>query len=236
MGIFSGALLEVLNKDRVGERFYCNVKLDVQGVIFYGHQFLLGSTSGYFERVFRSRFKENLTDVIVISGPLIYEITPQTMELVLVYIYTETIILEHENIVPIAMAADYLDVKQLMSVCISFLKDSITSHTWLDTLRIADQLSLESVKLTCFQLFPSLCGDIDFAPFSSAEFESTIELLHNEMTPDSVFKAVISWISDDENDRKKYFAGFVNKYTRFEKMEISFILDHVMDEKSSEDF
>ena len=79
-GIYGGALLKKFNQDRLGKKAYCNVIINVCGVKYDGHKFLLGAVSGYFDNMFQSNFLERSSDEIVIRGPPGNEFTSEIMD------------------------------------------------------------------------------------------------------------------------------------------------------------
>ena len=123
MAVYNGHLLDFLNKDRNGEKLFCDVIINVGREKFYGHRFLLDIASGYFRRMFRSFLIERYTNEVTIFGPHDDELTADTMERIFQYIYTREIDITKNNVYDILFAADYLDIKKLKYICLDFLLD-----------------------------------------------------------------------------------------------------------------
>ena len=234
MGIYSGALLAELNKDRVGEKLYCNLTVHVSGVRFKCHRFMMGTTSGYFNRLFRSKFDDSSSKEVFISGPHGNELHPPTMDLIISYAYTEEICLTDDNIMDVLLAADYLEVNQLKPICVDFLIASLNNENWANTLRIANHLNLHTVITVCLDRFHEVSGNLDFTHFTSSEFQEIIKTQHSKMESKDVFETLLSWIKCDEKVRDKYFDDLV-QYVDFSRLEPRYIKDSVFKTKTVTD-
>lgn len=230
MGIFSGALLDRLNNDRLNKKAYCNVKINVGGEIFYGHRFLLGASSGYFERLFEGQFEERFLDEIIITGSHGNEICGRAMELIIEYTYTENIALNDENIYDVMTAVDFLDIWQLKPICEEFLISSISSETWMKTFQTADHFSLKSVTETCIARFPEFFADLDLTNFDLSSLEMIMNKQSEVMKSSSVFDVIVSWINCKYDERKHHLDALI-KYVDFKSMDIRFVKERVLTTK-----
>ena len=193
-GIFSDSSLKLLNRDRTEDKIYCDVLLNVQGVVFHAHRFLLGFSSGYFHRIFHGNLKEKNVCQIEITGPLGSRITPETMQLIIVYLYTEEIDLNNDIIYDVIMAADYLDMQQLVLVCNDYLIDSITAETWLNTFAIAHQFNLKPLISACMSHFQFVYNDLNLEDLNLFDFQQNAPDQHEKLEKYDVFKIIMSWI------------------------------------------
>ena len=125
-------LLKEVRKDRECERLYCNVIILVNGVKFFGHRFLLGSVSGYFNCMFRCKLKERYTYEVVIYGPYDAKLTAETVHLVFQYIYTGVLKVTDRDVFDVLFAADYLDIAHLKGICLDYLQTSLSDNMWMD--------------------------------------------------------------------------------------------------------
>ena len=88
-------LLHKFSADRK-EKIYCDITLDVSGIKFECHKFLLGAVSRYFHGLFRHKFRDSCSNEIKLITP--YGLTAPIFELVISFIYTENISLTEGNI------------------------------------------------------------------------------------------------------------------------------------------
>ena len=151
MGVYSGTLLKKFYEDRCGRKLYCDVTVEAGGITFYGHRFLLGTISGYFQRIFEGHFSETHANKILVLGPLGYEVSSSVMEVIFYFIYTETASLSIDNVYEVLMTAEYLDINQLKTCCIEYLISQINAGTWMDTYSIAKTLNILKQSLFEFQ-------------------------------------------------------------------------------------
>ena len=114
--------LKKLNKDRLCEKLFCDVALNVRGAKFLCHRFVLCQSSGYFRRMFRSRLEECGQCEVKILGPLDDELEPNTMQQILEFIYTGNVRIQDDNVYEILFAADYLDICKLKLLCFDYIR------------------------------------------------------------------------------------------------------------------
>ena len=224
------SLLEKFNKDRLGDKAYSDIQIKVKDELFHGHRFLLGSTSGYFDRLFRSKFKNKFDKVIVVKGPLDDEIAPSTMNIILIYIYTESITLDEEDIFSVIRAAEFLDIPQLVCTCVEYLLESISPTTWLSTYRISQHLNKANLHQACLDHFQKVYSFLDYSVFIFSELKEVLEQNQSFISSSAVYKVITDWISFDYEDRDVHFDELL-EFIDFKMMDMQFLKKQVLTQK-----
>lgn len=228
-----GSLLEKLNKDRLGEKLYCDIIIVTDNMKFHCHRFLLGSVSGYFQGLFRNRFKDSRKHELVIYYPAVYDIHSSAIELVYTYIYTERIDLTDGNIWPVLLTSEYLDIKQLKLVCFEYLKSVLSKKTWLGIYSNTKLLNISNISQYCMKAFISIWSDFKFDSLSDIAFTELKEFLKDYQQykqPYHSFSLIQFWISYKRSERLQYLVTLLN-YVDFKFMGSHYIRNVVLKEK-----
>lgn len=205
MVFYRGPLLEKFNTDRLGKKVYCDVIVNVGGVKFHGHRFLLGIVSGYFDRLFGNNFKESACTEINLQSPYGIDFTSATMDIVLDFIYTENALFTNDNIYDVLMVANYLDIPSLENACIDFLGSLLSKKTWLNISHVANQVDSQSLKQACKDFFVNnLKLGLNYTEMIFVEFLSLLSGSHKDLSNQDILQAVLSWVKFQGHERKKH--------------------------------
>ncbi|KAF4092693.1 hypothetical protein AMELA_G00023620 [Ameiurus melas] len=107
----------VLNEMRLKEE-QCDVVLRVDKVELKAHKIILCSRSPYFRTLFT---RGSSSDQMVYT---MTNVSPDIMELIIHYIYTQDVQVTTDNVQALLAMADYLLMRDLVRVCSDFLKTS----------------------------------------------------------------------------------------------------------------
>ena len=185
--------------------FLCDVTLKVEGRTFEAHRNILAAASPYFKVMFGSNFEEKNQSVINLEE----SITADVLELILETIYTSKLCLTTENVVEIAMAADFLEMKKVLPLCDDFMFDHVTVDTCAEYFKFSRILNLDqcaaSTKryiLKCFMEVKKTAG------FQNLDLRSVREILSARDIRISgqeieIFRAICMWLEDKSLPEKE---------------------------------
>ncbi|XP_035238582.1 kelch-like protein 12 isoform X2 [Anguilla rostrata] len=126
----------------------CDITLRVEGTDFPAHRIVLAACSDYFCAMFTSELSEKGKSFVDIQG-----LTASTMEILLDFVYTETVLVTVENVQELLPAACLLQLKGVKRACCDFLdsqldpsnclgiRDFAETHNCLDLMQAAELFS-----------------------------------------------------------------------------------------------
>ncbi|KAF8771065.1 Speckle-type POZ protein B like protein [Argiope bruennichi] len=117
-------------------------KLKVDSEVFPVHKVLLAARSPVFNAMFTNDYKETSSGQVLIS-----DMDADTIRRFLIYLYSDTIDdLTMENATKLYFVADKYGVLCLKEICVSFLKDNLSSSSACSFLILADQHQDDELK------------------------------------------------------------------------------------------
>ncbi|KAB0345603.1 hypothetical protein FD755_011396 [Muntiacus reevesi] len=180
----------------------CDVTLRVEQKDFPAHRIVLAACSDYFCAMFTSELSEKGKPYVDIQG-----LTASTMEILLDFVYTETVHVTVENVQELLPAACLLQLKGVKQACCEFLesqldpsnclgiRDFAETHNCVDLMRAAEVFSQKH--------FPEVVQHEEFILLGQGEVEKLIKC--DEIQVDSeepVFEAVINWVKHAKKERE----------------------------------
>ncbi|XP_044151486.1 kelch-like protein 10 [Bufo gargarizans] len=109
----------VLNELRLEDKL-CDVVIKASGVEFNAHKNILCCCSPYFRALFKSSWDNGIKKYYDIPG-----VSSETMEWILEYAYTQTVQISTDNVQNLFIAADYLNILDLVRLCSEFLRSQL---------------------------------------------------------------------------------------------------------------
>ncbi|KAI1893095.1 hypothetical protein AGOR_G00140370 [Albula goreensis] len=182
----------------------CDITLRVEGTDFPAHRIVLAACSDYFCAMFTSELSEKGKSFVDIQG-----LTASTMEILLDFVYTETVLVTVENVQELLPAACLLQLKGVKRACCDFLdsqldpsnclgiRDFAETHNCLDLMQAAELFSQKH--------FPEVVQHEEFMLLSQEEVEKLIKC--DEIQVDSeepVFEAVLNWVKHNRKEREPF--------------------------------
>ncbi|OBS83235.1 hypothetical protein A6R68_22772 [Neotoma lepida] len=128
-------ILAQINKMRNGQHF-CDVQLQVGKETFQVHRLVLAASSPYFAALFAGGMKESSKDVIQILG-----IEAGIFELLLDFIYTGLVTIAVNNVQELIVAADMLQLTEVVNLCCDFLKGQIDPQNCIGLFQFSEQIA-----------------------------------------------------------------------------------------------
>uniref|UniRef100_A0A3B4A2Q3 BTB domain-containing protein n=1 Tax=Periophthalmus magnuspinnatus TaxID=409849 RepID=A0A3B4A2Q3_9GOBI len=200
---YARLILEQMNKMRLRDDF-CDVGLNVGGHIFRVHRLVLAASSPYFSALFSGGMRESEKEEVQILG-----VEREVFEVLLDFIYTGLISITVENVQELMVAADMLQLTEVVSICGEFLKGHIDPSNSVGIFQFLEQIScmdmLEFTENYIHVHFLEVCTTDDFKGLLK---DQLVRLLRSEELriedEYQVFTAAMDWVLRDLSKRKKY--------------------------------
>nr|XP_033774401.1 kelch-like protein 12 [Geotrypetes seraphini]XP_033774402.1 kelch-like protein 12 [Geotrypetes seraphini] len=217
------SILNAMNSLRKSNTL-CDVTLRVDLKDFPAHRIVLAACSDYFCAMFTSELSEKGKSFVDIQG-----LTSSTMEILLDFVYTETVHVTVENVQELLPAACLLQLKGVKQACCEFLesqldptnclgiRDFAETHNCVDLMQAAEVFSQKH--------FPEVVQHEEFILLQQTEVEKLIKC--DEIQVDSeepVFEAVINWVKQLKEEREESLPELL-QYVRMPLLTPRYITD-----------
>ncbi|XP_066919463.1 kelch-like protein 12 [Clytia hemisphaerica] len=181
-----------------------DVSLVVDQQTFHTHKLILCSCSDYFTSMFNGPLAHHGQQVFI-SG-----VSAQSMEAILNYVYTGSIIINEEFIQDILEAACLFLLKNLRERCARFLRDRLDGGNCLQIFSIAKSCSLLTLMEDSLEFISAIFQDISaLNDFKQLSFDELIDVLSLEdlavPSEDYVLEAAFRWLNHDLYGRQQKF-------------------------------
>lgn len=160
----------------------------------------------FYRAMFTSDVKESKDDVV-----LIHEISKDAMESLLDYIYSGKICLTNENVQNVFSAANFLEMLEVVDLCIDHISGVVNLSNCLDVFFFAVYNYCEKLKLNCgnfiLKKFPEIAETREF--LSKIKVEDLMWFLSADDIyvdrEEYIFEYILKWIDFDVETRSKLF-------------------------------
>lgn len=196
-------ILAQVNKMRNGEHF-CDVQLQVGKETFKVHRLVLAASSPYFAALFTGAMKESSKDVVQILG-----IEAGIFQILLDFIYTGIVNIGVNNVQELIVAADMLQLTEVVNLCCEFLKGQIDPLNCIGIFQFSEQIAchdlLEFTENYIHVHFLEVHSGEEFLALTK---DQLIKILRSEELSIEdeyqVFLAAMQWILKDLGKRRKH--------------------------------
>ncbi|KAJ7331856.1 hypothetical protein JRQ81_014036 [Phrynocephalus forsythii] len=195
------SILNAMNSLRKSNTL-CDVTLRVEQKDFPAHRIVLAACSDYFCAMFTSELSEKDKPYVDIQG-----LTASTMEILLDFVYTETVHVTVENVQELLPAACLLQLKGVKQACCEFLESQLDPSNCLGIRDFAETHNcvdlMQAAEVFSQKHFPDVVQHEEFILLSQEEVEKLIKC--DEIQVDSeepVFEAVINWVKHSKKERE----------------------------------
>uniref|UniRef100_A0AAV2K9M6 BTB domain-containing protein n=1 Tax=Knipowitschia caucasica TaxID=637954 RepID=A0AAV2K9M6_KNICA len=196
----AGHLLSQLNGLRQS-RLLTDVFLCSEQREFPCHRSVLVSSSPYFRAMFCSNFLESSQARVNIQG-----ISSDVLSDIVDYVYTGSISITMENVLPLMQAASMLHYVGLFEACSLFLQKQLSPENCLSMIRLSEILHCDSLKErakeTAVRSFSDVAVSEDFCELSLPELMSYLEDDRLCAEEEQVFETLLAWIHHDPFSRR----------------------------------
>lgn len=196
--IYQQTLLQDGLRDLLDSGKLVDCVLKVKDKEFPCHRLVLAACSPYFRGMFLSGLEESNKREITLE-----ELEPETVEVLLRYIYTSEVRLDDSNVQDIFTAANMLQIPSIFTLCISYLQKRLGLGNCLAIFRLGlmldcPRLAVASRDFAC-EHFSLVSKDEDFLKLSPQELIAILSSDGlNVEKEEAVFQAVISWAESEE--------------------------------------
>ncbi|XP_028398335.1 kelch-like protein 12 [Dendronephthya gigantea] len=189
----------------------CDAILCVEGRNFPVHRVILAACSDYFEAMFTSGMSESSSEQARIE---IKGLSANTMEILLDFIYTETVKVSVENVQALLPAACLLQLNGAKRACSAFLESQLDPANCLGVKNFAETHHCESLRQAAEKFIHKHFVDlIKCEEFLQLECNDIKELIQNDNitipSEEVVYEAVMMWIKHNTEDRKEYLPSLL---------------------------
>ena len=192
------------------EQEFVDVTLCVEDVEFPCHKNVLAISSPFFMAMFSTNMAESQQDKITLK-----ELDPQTMSLVLDYIYTGQVTLSEETVQHLLSASNRFQLISLRSGCAEFMMNHITVSNCIGVYFFAKAHECEILAMKAKEIinnkFSVLCKQQEFL---SLPADKLVEIISdddiNVGLEETVFEACMDWLKSDASNRQQHLAAIMN--------------------------
>ncbi|XP_040216859.1 actin-binding protein IPP [Rana temporaria] len=196
-------VLQQMNKMRQ-QREFCDLQIRVGPALFSVHKLVLAASSPYFSALLSGGLKESSDDVV-----LIQEVEPNSFQLLLDFIYSGSVHISTENVQGLMVAADMMQLTDLVSLCCDFLKEQIDPANCVGFFQFSEQLAcqplLEFTESFIHAHFPEVKQGDEFLNLTK---DQLTRLLRSEELciedEHQVFASAMAWLQRDTATRKRH--------------------------------
>uniref|UniRef100_UPI00398F345E kelch-like protein 12 n=1 Tax=Pristiophorus japonicus TaxID=55135 RepID=UPI00398F345E len=217
------SILNTMNSLRKSNTL-CDVTLRVDSKDFPAHRIVLAACSDYFCAMFTSELSEKGKPDVDIQG-----LTASTMEILLDFVYTETVHVTVENVQELLPAACLLQLKGVKQACCEFLESQLDPSNCLGIQEFAETHSCVDLMLAAEifsqKNFPEVVQHEEFMLLNKEEVEKLIRC--DEIQVDSeepVFEAVLNWVKHSQKEREEFLPDLL-QYVRMPLLTPRYITD-----------
>ncbi|KAE8748819.1 hypothetical protein FOCC_FOCC004413 [Frankliniella occidentalis] len=185
-------------------RRFCDVEILCGGKRIQAHRVVLAASSPYFLAMFTVELLEKQQQSVEIHA-----IDPEILEALIHFIYSGKLRIGQDNVQELMIAADMLQLKEVVTGCTDFLKKELHSSNCIGIYRFADghnclELATSAVDFINSH-FPEVSIEDEFYELPKdhlARFLASEDLVVD--TEFQVFQAAIRWILHDVTQRRQY--------------------------------
>ncbi|XP_030218736.1 actin-binding protein IPP [Gadus morhua] len=200
---YARIILAQMNRMRLRADF-CDVRLRVGERVFRVHRLVLAACSPYFCALFSVGMKELDKDEVQILG-----VEAGIFEVLLDFIYTGVINVSVENVQELMVAADMLQLAEVVSICGEFLQGHMEPSNCVGIFQFLEQIGcmdmLEFTENYIHVHFLEVCVADEFWGLSK---DQLVRLLGSEELrveeEYQVFSAAMGWLLQDVGPRRRH--------------------------------
>lgn len=200
---FPPSLLVNMNVLRETRKF-CDVEILCGGKRIQAHRVILAASSPYFHAMFTVELLEKQQQCVEIHA-----IDPEILQELIQFIYSGKVKIGQENVQELMIAADMLQLKEVVSGCTDFLKKELHSSNCIGIFRFSEGhncLELATAAVDYINShFPRVSVEDEF--YELPKDQLTRFLASEDLVVDTefqVFQAAIRWILHDVTQRRQY--------------------------------
>ncbi|KAL0963325.1 hypothetical protein UPYG_G00304680 [Umbra pygmaea] len=174
------------------------------------HRAVLASSSPYFTAMFCRHFRESQQDKVGLKG-----ISSSILSAIVDYVYTGTISISLDIVLPLMQAASMLQYARLFEACSYFLQEQLSPDNCLSMIRLSEILHCRSLKdkarEMAVQNFSDVSASEDLCEMSLPELMGYLEDDGLCAEEEQVFETLLAWIHHDPFSRRGSISDLFTK-------------------------
>ena len=207
----------------------------------HAHKCVLKASSEYFRALLDSGMAERQSgevnlDSSASDGLNLDSLDFDGVKTAIDYMYGCSIQVDMEKVIPLIMAVDYFQLKDLKEKLGEMITDCIILDNCIDWYHMADKYNVEKLKQVAKEMirieFSTIAFSDEFLDLESSFVQELIHVQHDiPIQADTVLKACINWIMVNVTERKIHFTNFA-KYIDFRRCSteyLKYVLDSYQD-------
>ncbi|XP_034397252.1 kelch-like protein 10 [Cyclopterus lumpus] len=199
----------VINDLRLEGQF-CDAVIKVKDVEFEIHRVILCKCSPYFLALFQ-RWSNPDKKVFAITGT-----SPDMMRLIIEFAYTGSVSVTAENVQELLLAADQLNVMDVVRTCCDFLGEQLRAENCIGIFRLTDVVFSAELQHRAYRYMVDHFEEVaHHEEFLQLPLQQLIDILDRDdlyVRNESVaFEAVLRWIDHVPEERKAHVLVLLSK-------------------------
>lgn len=200
---YPSKVLQNLNSLRQNSRF-CDVEIVAGGKVMKAHRAVLSASSPYFQAMFTNGLLEEQKETIEL-----HSVAPHILNSLVDFIYTGEVTISQENVQDLMVAADMLELNEVVLGCTEFLKQELHDTNAIGIYRFAEGHNCEDLAKAALDYiqkhFPRICLEEEFYDLPKDQLIYFLSSEHLRVDSEfQVFQAALRWICHDLTQRKRY--------------------------------
>ncbi|CAI6371820.1 unnamed protein product [Macrosiphum euphorbiae] len=218
---------DALNTMRRNNQF-CDVLFVVGDKKIAAHKVILASHSNYFNKMFTGHFKD--TEFLEVTN---VEITPDSLELLLDFLYTSQLKINDSNVQDLLMGSNFLLLDDVKMECLKYIEQKIDIENFMTLNSIADKNKIRELhELFLSYILKNYKNIVKSNTFLSFSFELIMELIQSDdlcAEEEEVYESTMMWLKYDLKERLKYLPELI-KSIRLSLISVDYLDSTVQEE------
>ena len=209
---------------------FTDLKIRIGEEEFHAHKIVLIQASPVFETMISEKWlKEN---TIQLDAEFV---DPSIFEDLLNFLYNDKIVINHENVIPLAKAADFFNIRKLFSLAENYLMNSYLNKLAISCFEFSKTYSLEKLRVHSLNRIAveywNNKEELDVTKFDPEEFEIIVKRwggYTDKERCEAFCDYIITWVTYDEENRKSIFPKLLS-LLRLKRCSTNFLKSKILD-------
>ncbi|XP_042077545.1 kelch-like protein 10 [Haplochromis burtoni] len=189
---------------------FCDAIIKVEDVEFPVHKIILCNCTPYFRALFTS-WSDPDKQVFNIPG-----LSPEMMALIIDFAYTGSVSVTEENAVELLMAADQLNVMDIVKICSDFVGEQLCAENCVGIWQFTKVHLSPELRAKAFHYiisnFEQVVLQEEFLQLTVEELDDILERDDlNVQCESTAYEALIKWISHVPAEREQHLIALLSK-------------------------
>ncbi|KAM8753765.1 kelch-like protein 10 [Acanthopagrus schlegelii] len=189
---------------------FCDAVIKVEDVEFPIHKIILCQCSSYFRALF---IRWSAPDMKIFS---IRGLSPDMMEIIIVFAYTGSLSVTEDNVQKLLLAADQLNIKDMVRACCDFLVEQLSPENCIGIWQFTNICPCFELQSKAYQLildhFEEVVSSEEFQDLTVRELTDIIERDNLNVSKESnVCKTIFRWIAHRPEERQGHLLLLLSK-------------------------